>query len=659
MSDALRPATIIFDIKRPVVETVDGQTHITENRAVTIHTGKQHQPRTQQPEAPKRTVTRGEVFVPRMYDKPSIPDMAIVMVYYNPTFSVRHIQNILMVKHFLESSDLPLYIGELAFDETPFLFAPAGNILQFRTTSYLHYKANLISTIVRRIPSKHTKICVIDDDVLFGERNWYSVVSEALDNYDVCQPFKKAHALGINFRTLKTTIAALDGDGYSIDLNKEQCGYVWAFHRNWYKAAAITDLTVAGGSSLYLLYLLKEFDIYEHPLPVVYRELVKPVDATTGTCNLTVYKLFRGEEHRRNIKQCLIDTKKLCAGSILSAVERRKDNILEWKHEFRAALNRYMYRYFANLGEDGVTLPPIHALKFYPEPYDTPKTKDMVVILVFFNPNPYVRIIQNILTIRHLLESAKIPYYIAELAFVDQPFLFKPAANIFQFRSNSYMFYKENLIRVVEPKIPEIFTKLCILDADVMFDRRNWYSIVSNTLNTVEVCQPFKRSYWMNLEYRVIQERTNCVDCTSSIVDWDRDHPGFVWAFNRTWAGLKKYLNVRISTIGGDSLLMFIIRKCTTNLNDMYDFNIEPPSVASADLSVYHLNHGSLKRRKYYDIVEETTKLVKKYGKTSIEDLTYYRADGILEWTKECIKEMNDLTLRYFRDRCEDEEDES
>ena len=57
-----------------------------------------------------------DTFFPREYDIPLNPDMAIIIVFFNPSFSVRNIQNILMTKHFIESAGIPLYIGELAFD---------------------------------------------------------------------------------------------------------------------------------------------------------------------------------------------------------------------------------------------------------------------------------------------------------------------------------------------------------------------------------------------------------------------------------------------------------------------------------------------------------------------------------------------------------------
>ena len=101
--------------------------------------------------------------------------------------------------------------------------------------------------------------------------------------------------------------------------------------------------------------------------------------------------------------------------------------------------------------------------------YATPTTPDMAVLMTYFNPANSVRILQNFLQVRYFLQKAAIPLYTAELAFNESPFLLKDAT--VQFRTTSYMFYKENLIKLLTATIPTTYTKLCILDADIMFEQ--------------------------------------------------------------------------------------------------------------------------------------------------------------------------------------------
>ena len=119
--------------------------------------------------------------------------------------------------------------------------------------------------------------------------------------------------------------------------------------------------------------------------------------------------------------------------------------------------------------------------------YNRPVTKDMAILFVYFNPCKYRRIIQNVLTVKHQMDCAQIPYFIGEIKHdSDSQYLFCKSDNVFQYSSNSYMFYKENLIRVVEPMIPSSFTKICIMDFDILFDNPDWYSVVSEKLNSMK-----------------------------------------------------------------------------------------------------------------------------------------------------------------------------
>jgi len=550
-------------------------------------------------------------FFPIHYKTPTRLDMAVILVFFNPAQSMRMIQNLLTVKYYIEAANIPLYIGELAFDENPFLFKAAGNIFQFRSTSYMFYKENLIRTVEMKIPKIFKKMCVLDADILFDTPLWYSIVSTTLDRYPVCQAYNRVHSLGIDYCYIEEEASA-------------KPGYAFAFRRNGYT-------------------------------PHKDEGLINTSPVHTESCDLSIYHLYHGNHPANSLQEKMTELMtSLNISSFKKMLSRNTDNILEWKTPYKAAANKLMQAYFWNRFDDGVGISS-SAIKFFPEPYDTPRTKDMAIILVFFNPAPYCRILQNILTIRHMLESAKIPYYIAEMVFDDKPFLFKAEANVAQFRSNSYMFYKENLIRVVERIIPASFTKLCIMDADVIFDKPNWYHIVSNTLNRVEVCQPFKMCYWLDLEYKVMNSRTNCIDSNRPEIDWATQHPGFVWAFHRSWAGLLPYLNVDISIIGGDTLLYYIIKNNSDRSSSLYKFEkIKIPSYDSCSLSLYHLNHGSHVKRKYYDIVKETATILKGYGLTHMGELVYCRDDGIIEWKPKYVDDMNRFMKQYFRDRQED-----
>jgi hypothetical protein len=194
--------------------------------------------------------------------------------------------------------------------------------------------------------------------------------------------------------------------------------------------------------------------------------------------------------------------------------------------------------------------------------YNKPPVADMAIILVYFNPCKYRRIIQNALTVKHLLDCARIPYFIAEIKHdSDINHLFCKSDNVFQYSSNSYLFYKENLIRIVETKLPDNFTKLCILDFDIFFDNPDWYSVVSEKLNSVQVVQPFTKAHFLNIDYSVHEVKTNCVDKkTRDPIDYSTEHTGFVWAFTREWYRAYNFDDMFISA-GGDTIFANNITK--------------------------------------------------------------------------------------------------
>ena len=297
-------------------------------------------------------------------------------------------------------------------------------------------------------------------------------------------------------------------------------------------------------------------------------------------------------------------------------------------------------------------------LKSYNEPIIT----DMAVLLVYFNPCNYNRIIQNALTVKHLFDSANIPYFITEIQFNENKFFFIPADNIFQYRSNSYMFYKENLITTMEKRIPEKFTKICIIDFDIFFDNSNWYSIISEKLNSVSVTQPFMRLYYLNLDYTILNVKTNSLDNkTTNPIDYALEHSGFIWAFDRTW--LNNYnLDDKYLTAMGDSILANnITKRSYYGLGEKLYYkyssnkpNLEKINYDSCNLNIYHLNHGSINNRQYSSINQIFYNVFIKFKINCIDDVYTRREDNILEWSPKYITVLNDIMLKYFNDRLDD-----
>ena len=294
--------------------------------------------------------------------------------------------------------------------------------------------------------------------------------------------------------------------------------------------------------------------------------------------------------------------------------------------------------------------------------YNEPINKDLAIILVYFNPCKYNRIAQNALTIKHLLDSANIPYFIGEIKHTKDKYLFKADSHIFQYNSDSYMFYKENLIVTIEKLIPPQFTKLCILDFDIFFDNPDWYSIISEKLNTVMVTQPFIRISHLNLDYTTATIKTNCVDNPKKTeVYYSREHTGFVWAFDRQWFRQYNMCDTTINSFGDTILANNITKRPYSGLGSLmyYKFSNDKKytkdvTCASCNLNIYHLNHGPIANRQYMSIHTTLLELFKKLKVENVDDVLMRRDDNILEWRPEYIEVFNEFMMDYFVKRNDD-----
>jgi hypothetical protein len=290
--------------------------------------------------------------------------------------------------------------------------------------------------------------------------------------------------------------------------------------------------------------------------------------------------------------------------------------------------------------------------------YYEPKNKDMAIILAYFNFCNSKNILNNLLTVKKSFEKANIPFYIGEVIFNDQKSVFNDGEeNVFTFITDSYMFYKENIINIIEEKIPENYTKICVMDADILFNDKNWYSTISLSLNKNIICQPFNNAIWLDKRYREIQRNQSVLTKNNG------GHPGFIWAFDRKW--LKKNKLFDLSIIGGgDILFASALLKIEFNkkrwLNLSYNNYIShlnlsnSMQISNCDLTVYHLYHGQLKNRQYTTRNYIINDLLSFFGVDDIIHLLKRNDDGLLQWKDEYKQKCNENIKTFFINRFDD-----
>lgn len=278
----------------------------------------------------------------------------------------------------------------------------------------------------------------------------------------------------------------------------------------------------------------------------------------------------------------------------------------------------------------------------------------MAICFVLFNPAQSKRILMNYLYVRNLLEQEKLPVFTLELVYEGRTPEVKDA---FHVRTNSFMFHKENLCKILESNIPCRYTKLAFLDADVYFRDKTWYDKTSTLLNTHDVVQPFERAHWLDLTYKktMLTRRTVLLNTKPQ---WDfAYHPGFAWCFKRKWFQQIGFFEYAVSGSGDTlSTAAWLQKSFPQNFQSLpsplvdkytlYKLVATPKITYLKDLDLYHLFHGSRQNRQYVD----RHKILDI--KEDIEDLLQRNKDGVFEW-KDGSK-WNPLYIQYFKKREDD-----
>ena len=295
--------------------------------------------------------------------------------------------------------------------------------------------------------------------------------------------------------------------------------------------------------------------------------------------------------------------------------------------------------------------------KLFSMRYNEPVEKKMAIILVYFNKQCSLRLINNLLFIKQMLDLANIPYFIGEMSINRSPFLFAESSNIFHFQSPDNMFYKENIINLMEPRLPPIYDKLCIMDADIIFDNSDWYNLLSSKLNDVNICQPFSTAYWLNISYDdVIREKCSYLKKRIG------GHEGFVWGFQRKWFNTYKFpMNCFIGS--GDTLFVkAVFEKIILNQNQyIYNSLVKyisnlPSDISSdyLDINIYHLYHGTINNRQYSSKHIKFNNMLTKLNITTSDEFIEYNANGIMRWKPNYSNLFNSFIQEYLINRNDD-----
>lgn len=243
----------------------------------------------------------------------------------------------------------------------------------------------------------------------------------------------------------------------------------------------------------------------------------------------------------------------------------------------------------------------------YLQDYRFPKKADMALCIVMFNPSKSKRMIMNYFFMLEKLRLAKMPVFTLELTFGNASPEIKDAYHV---RADSYLFHKERLCRLLEKRVPPSYSKICFLDGDILFENSNWYNETSGLLDRYQVVQPFETACWLDLTYKNITLKRQSVVYMNRSTKFDSNyHPGFAWAFQRSWYNKIGFYDLGISG-SGDTMsagAWLGVEFPATAIKNAYTASyaefkkklVVLPKIASTSGSLYHLWHGNRINRKY------------------------------------------------------------
>jgi hypothetical protein len=321
--------------------------------------------------------------------------------------------------------------------------------------------------------------------------------------------------------------------------------------------------------------------------------------------------------------------------------------------------------------DEAILGPPEEVALTIPAVYPKPTRSDMAVLLVYFNACSYNNLERNLKLTYQSLIKAEIPVFLVEHLFKDQEPLFpENGTTIFNTRSDSYMFYKENLLNWLMPKVPAQFTKFYMMDCDLIFSSPRWYDDVSALLDTHDVVQPFQEAILLKSNLKTVDMKRVGIVYANSLaytLNLSIHHPGFAWAFRREFIEPIGIFDLNILG-SGDSLLASSIIRCKghdslfdnyltilhTYFKKYYElFNNTRQTYYKQD--VYHLWHGNQTNRwSSKNRYEQFQDSCKRNNINEKDDIYQLNSQGIYEFKESIREEFNTIILDYFKSRDED-----
>ena len=279
------------------------------------------------------------------------------------------------------------------------------------------------------------------------------------------------------------------------------------------------------------------------------------------------------------------------------------------------------------------------------------------IIVSFFNANDYDLPKQHLQrTLSHALETGREVILAQAVLEGQEPQPVPEGCKNLVYTVPSFLFYKENLWNAAAKQAEG--DCYLFLDADVLYQNKDWVEQAEKVLETHDVTQPFTKAVWLD-EFGNAEKTVTAVACAivnNTTLEFNSTHPGFGWgitkeAFDRIGGFYDLCANG-----SNDALFSFALSsasqyaKAISWFNDRAVFSrhyqvyralVKSEGIKVGivpDCEVHHQWHGTLSNRRY-----NRRDLCLMREPDGSDPLTR-REDGIIEWsTPEAAAAFKDL----------------
>jgi hypothetical protein len=281
---------------------------------------------------------------------------------------------------------------------------------------------------------------------------------------------------------------------------------------------------------------------------------------------------------------------------------------------------------------------------------------NLAIITTHFNPGQYKAPQRNLLRFLRQLGAEQYPVFVGELCYDEDRPLLPPSPHLLQLRTTrtQAMWHKENLVNLVERKVPPEFDAIAWIDGDVWFQRLDWYEATCAALETHAVVQLFSEHVFTGEDGRECGKATGAA-AAGRIQD---HHPGLAWAARRSlWSEAGGLYEGGIlgagDVINGTAWLPGVEvgwmrdAKLEGQLAKLRQWTTAHGGCGHVEGTLWHEWHGSGRDRQY-DTRYQNLHLLNRE-----RDLRH-RSDGLLEWTEAVDPVFRAGVQAFFKQRRED-----